>query len=139
MKAMPILAGAVLVLGVAAFTTPRATAARTAVVEVHCPEGNHDAFVTPAQLHIAVGDSVEWDMAGNVDSDSLIITPKDTRRAWPFEGRPPRGSRGGRARSWARAHRASQRGTYSYSVTLACRAPGGGTRAVTIDPDIIIE
>ena len=139
MRPMTVVAGAAAVLGLVAFTSARTPMAHSAVVEVHCPEGDSGAFVTPAQLHIALGDSVEWDMAGNVDSDSLIITPKDTRRAWPFEGRPPRGARGGRARSWARAHRANQRGTYSYSVTLQCHIPNGGTRAVTIDPDIIIE
>lgn len=117
--------------------------AKTATVTVHCSNGTDSAFVTPTRVRIAVGDSVEWEMAGNVASDSIVITLKDSKRTWPFAGRAPRGH--GRAdaragiRSDVRAHRAHTRGTFAYNVDLLCHIPGGGTRAIRIDPDIIIE
>jgi hypothetical protein len=102
------------------------------VVMVQCRSGNNGAFVTPQQVTIALGDSVEWRMAGNVESDTLIISPKNPEQAWPFEGTPSRG------RSGAVAAGARIAGTYSYNITLLCRIPGGGTRQEVIDPDIII-
>lgn len=105
----------------------------TARVMVHCPNGGRDAFVTPQQVKIAVGDSVEWRMTGNVIAESLVIELKDDSQAWPFSGSTPRG------RNSARTGSAANAGTYAYAVHLSCRLPGGGTEDVVIDPDIIIE
>jgi hypothetical protein len=68
-----------------------------------------------------------------VASDTLVISLKDGSQTWPFSGAVPHGT--------SSAHTGSARtpGTYGYSVDLLCRLPGGGTQAVTIDPDIIIE
>lgn len=112
---------------------PSAQRATTARAQVHCPNGNAAAFVTPPVIRIALGDSVEWNMAGPVPSDSIIITPKDTAQAWPFEGTPSRGG------PQVRANRATIGGTYSYNISMVCRVQGGGLQRVTIDPDIIIE
>jgi len=106
---------------------------KTAHVQVHCPTGNAAGFVTPDSLHIAVDDSVRWGMTGQVTSDSLIITLKNPRQAWPFTGHAPRGG------TSATAARALHTGRYGYSVTLECRLPHGGTQRVVIDPDIIIQ
>ena len=81
----------------------------------------------------AVGDTVEWQMTGNVVSDTLTISLKDSTKSWPFTGAVPAG------RTNARTGRASTVGTYGYSVHLLCRQPGGGSQRVVIDPDIIIE
>lgn len=101
-------------------------------VTVHCSNGQNEAFVTPKKVEIALGDSVVWRMAGNVASDSIIITLKDAEQVWPFAGDPPRGG------ASAIASTARRVGTYGYNVTLYCRVPGGGTRMEIIDPDIII-
>jgi plastocyanin len=125
---------AVVLVGLGAFAIHGATKPpKTGRVQVHCPDGNRNAFVTPASLHIAVGDSVDWRMTGQVTSDSLIIALKDTAQVWPFAGKPPRGG------TSATAAAAARKGTYGYSVTLDCRVPAGGTQHVVIDPDIIIE
>lgn len=121
---MGIGAAALPFAGRASLNTPR--------VMVHCSNGQNPAFVTPPQVRIAVGDSVEWQMAGNVASDSLQITLKNGDQDWPFDGTPPRGG------SSARANTARTQGTYPYNVRLLCRVPGGGTREEIIDPDIII-
>lgn len=101
-------------------------------VSVHCSNGQNEAFVTPQQVEISLGDSVVWRMAGNVASDSIIITLKDPEQVWPFAGLPPRAAGAALARTARRV------GTYGYNVTLYCRVPGGGTRMEIIDPDIII-
>lgn len=113
-------------------STPPAARGKTERVTVHCSNGQNEAFVTPQQVEISLGDSVVWRMAGNVASDSVIITLKDTTQVWPFVGQPPRGG------ASARANAARRVGTYGYNVTLYCRVPGGGTRMEIIDPDIII-
>ena len=141
-RVLAVTAGCV-VAGICAAAIPFAqpVRAKTATVTVHCSNGTDTAFVTPARVRIAIGDSVAWEMAGNVASDSIIITLKDSKLVWPFAGNTPRGRsdvRGG-VRADVRAHRAHTRGTFSYNVDLRCRNPGGGTRAVRIDPDIIIE
>ncbi len=135
MRSVLAIAGAAALLGLGAFAIPGSTTPppRTARVQVHCPAGNRAGFVTPASLKIAVGDTVEWGMTGQVVSDSLIIALKDTAQVWPFAGARPRGG------TTARARRAERKGTYRYSVTLECRVPRGGTQRVVIDPDIIIE
>jgi plastocyanin len=102
-------------------------------VMVHCPNGNQGAFVTPQQVTIAVGDSVVWRMTGQVMSDTLVISLKDSEQAWPFSGAMPKGQ------SSASTGAARVRGTYGYNVTLQCRLPGGGSEPVVIDPDIIID
>ena len=139
-----IVTGLVLVsVAAAALPSVSTLRAKTATVTVHCANGADSAFVTPARVRIAVGDSVEWEMAGNVASDSIVITLKDSKRTWPFAGRAPRGR--GRAdaqagvRSDVRANRAHTRGTFAYNVDLLCHVPGGGARPIRIDPDIIIE
>jgi plastocyanin len=126
-------AATLLVAGIAAipFASPRAP--KTAKVMVHCPNGNNAAFVTPPKVTIAVGDSIEWRMTGQVTSDSLIISLKSPNQAWPFAGPVSKGT------TSAQTGNARARGTYGYNVHLTCRVPGGGTQPVTIDPDIIIE
>lgn len=135
MRHVLAIAGASAVLGLGAFTVPGSTTPppKTARVMVHCPNGNTAAFVTPASLHIAVGDSVEWRTTGQVTTTSLDIALKDTTQAWPFPGPLPRGE------SSATAPDAEHPGTYAYKVTMECRLARGGTQTVVIDPDIIIE
>ena len=105
----------------------------TARVMVHCPEGGKEAFVTPPQVRIAIGDSVEWRSTGSVVTESLVISLKSDTQAWPFSSSMPRG------RTNARTGSAATPGTYAYAVQLSCRKPGGGTEDVVIDPIIIIE
>lgn len=134
MKRILIVAGigSALVFGTVARSTATVAPPNTKHVQVHCPTGNGGAFVTPAVLHISVGDSVQWNTTGQVTSTSLAIALKDTAQAWPFTGTAPRGT------TSATAARALRTGTYGYSVTMDCREPGG-SRHVVIDPDIIIE
>jgi len=113
------------------FGSPRA--ANTSHVMVHCPNGNQAAFVSPAEITIPVGDSIEWRMTGQVTSDSLSISLKDQEQAWPFAGALPRGT------TSAQTGNARTKGTYGYNVHLRCRVAGGGSLPVTIDPDIIID
>ena len=122
-----------LVVGVASMPFAPRHAAQTSRVMVHCPNGDQPAFVTPPRITIAVGDTVEWRMTGQVTSDSLIISLKDPEQAWPFAGPVPKGA------SSARTGNARAKGTYGYNGHLHCRLPSGGTESVTIDPDIIIE
>lgn len=123
----------VVVIGSAALPSAARPVRASSQVVVHCPNGGTAAFVTPQQVRIAVGDSVEWRMTGPVLSDSLVISLKDSTKAWPFTGSTPAGQ------TSARTGRAATAGTYAYAVSLRCREPGAGTRAVVIDPDIIIE
>ena len=89
--------------------------------------------MTPPQVHVAVGESVQWRMAGEVVSDSVVITLKDPQQVWPFAGARPSGGPDS-----ANTGAALTRGTYGYNVRLLCRMPGG-TRSVVIDPDVIID
>ncbi len=102
-------------------------------VKVHCRNGNTAAFVTPQKISIKVGDAIEWSTAGSVVADSIQITLKDPKQAWPFNGAAPSG--GGTVGSGA----AQTRGTFGYNVIVVCRKAGGGTERVVIDPDIIID
>lgn len=135
MKHVLAVAGFAIVVAAGSAALPFGTspAAKTARVMVHCPNGNQPGFVTPASVTIAVGDSIEWRMTGQVTSDSLIISLKNPQQAWPFAGSPPRGG------SSARTLNARTAGTYGYNVGLRCRTPNGGSQPVVIDPDIIIE
>jgi hypothetical protein len=72
-------------------------------------------------------------MAGEVVSDSVVITLKDPQQVWPFAGARPSGGSDG-----ANTGAAITRGTYGYNVRLLCRMPGG-TRSVVIDPDVIVD
>jgi plastocyanin len=105
---------------------------QVARVMVHCPAGNREAFVTPPQVRVRTGGTIEWRMNGQVASDSIVISLKDGGQAWPFSGAP---SRGGQV---AVATSAGEPGTYGYNVRLLCRIPNEGVREVVIDPDIII-
>jgi len=105
----------------------------TAKVQVHCPSGAEPSFVSPAQLKIAVGDSVQWKITGAVGTDTLIITLKDPAQPWPFSGPMPTG------RNSAQTGASLAKGTFGYNVTLECKAAAGRTESVTIDPDVIIE
>ncbi len=129
-----VAATATAALGLGAFASPggRTPPPTTARAMVHCPAGNHEGFVTPSSLSISLADSVEWLMTGQVVSDSLIITLKDSTQSWPFEGTPPRGG------TSALAKVAKTKGTYGYSITLQCHS-GDGSQRVVIDPDIIIN
>jgi plastocyanin len=135
MKRVIALTGAVALISLGAGPAPVgiSTPPKTATVAVHCPVGKTAAFVTPEHLTIAVGDSVEWQAADSLVSDTIDISLKDARRAWPFAGRLARGRR------HARAHAARTRGTYAYSVRMQCTLPNGKTRRVVIDPDMIIQ
>ena len=135
MRRVLAVAGAATLLaaGIAAIPFTSLRAPKTAKVMVHCPNGNNDAFVTPQKITIAVGDSIEWRITGQVVSESLVISLKNPEQAWPFAGPMPEGT------TSARSGNARTKGTYGYNVYLACRIPGGGTQPVTIDPDIIIE
>lgn len=135
MKRVVAVAGFVTLLaaGIAAVPYSSLRAPATARVMVHCPNGNQAAFVTPQQVTIAVGDSVVWLMTGQVTSDTLVITLKDEKQAWPFGGAMPKG------KSSAQTGEARVKGTYGYNVHLQCRLPGGGSDSVVIDPDIIID
>jgi len=135
MKFVPTIIGVAAMLGLAAFTLPsRATPAPTThSVKVHCPAGGHAGFVTPSPVHVVLGDAVKWSMTGQVMSDSIIISLKDSTQTWPFAGSP---SHGGTS---ATASNAAHAGHYGYNVTLLCRVAGGGTQRAVIDPDIIIQ
>lgn len=135
MRRIPLIIGSAVAVVAAATTFASADAhqPRTAQVMVHCPAGNRDAFVTPQQVTVSVGDDVEWRMTGQVASDSIIISLKDGDQQWPFNGRPSRGGTSARARN------AQTPGTYGYNVTLQCRIPGQGVQEVVIDPDIIVN
>ena len=135
MKRTVAVAGFVglLAAGIAAVPYSPLRAPTTAQVMVHCPNGNQAAFVTPQQVTIAVGDSVVWRMTGQVTSDTLVISLKDEKQAWPFGGAMPKG------KTSAQTGDARVKGTYGYNVQLQCRLPNGGSEPVVIDPDIIID
>lgn len=135
MKRTATVAGFVglLAVGIAAVPHSPLRAPTTAQVMVHCPTGNQGAFVTPQPVTVAVGDSVVWQMTGQVTSDTLVISLKDEKQAWPFGGTMPKG------KTSARTGDARAKGTYGYNVLLQCRLPGGGSEQVVIDPDIIID
>lgn len=135
MKRVVVLAAFVTLLaaGIAAVPFSPLRAPSTVSVMVHCPNGGQDGFVTPPSVKIALGDTIVWRMTGQVESDTLVITLKDANQAWPFDGPMPAG------RSSARTGDARVKGTYGYNVHLACRLPGGGSKPVVIDPDIIID
>ncbi len=135
MKRILAIAGSVTLLaaGVAAVPFSSSNSPKKAKVMVHCPNGNQPGRVTPPKVTIAVGDSVEWRMTGQVTSDTLVISLKDSTQAWPFGGAMPAGS------ASAETGEARVKGTYGYNVHLECRLPGGGTQPVLIDPDIIID
>lgn len=122
-----------IVAGIAAIPFAAHRVAQNSQVMVHCPNGNQAAFVTPVNDTIAVGDSIVWRMTGQVTSNSLVISLKDSAQAWPFAGSVPSGT------TSAQTDNAQTKGTFGYNVHLVCRVPGGGTQSVTIDPDIIIE
>ena len=119
--------------GIAArpLTAPRV--AHNSQVMVHCPNpANPGGWVTPVKDTIALGDSVQWRTTGAV-TDTLVITLKNARQGWPFTGGAKAGS------SAVQTGPSATKGTYGYNVHFTCRLPGGGSRPVDIDPDIIIE
>jgi hypothetical protein len=148
MRRVALLTGGLMLLGagvaVATATVHASSPSPTAVapaefgqpqvarVMVHCPAGNRDAFVTPPQIRVRTGGSVEWRMNGQVASDSIVISLKDGSQSWPFDGAPARGGQVAIATS------AGAPGTYGYNVRLLCRIPNEGVQEVVIDPDIII-
>jgi plastocyanin len=134
MKSVFAVTGIAVLIAIGSAASPSAAPVRaTAQVQVHCPNGPTAAFVTPQQVRVAVGDTVEWRMTGQVLSDTLVITLKDSTQAWPFTGSVPVGQ------SSAATGRATTVGTYGYAVRLLCRQPNGGALPVVIDPDIIVE
>jgi len=132
-RALVLVGSAALLAATAAVRFGMKPAAAPSRVMVHCPAGTQGAFVTPPQVKVAVGDTVQWRMAGAVVSDSVVITLKDPQQAWPFTGARPSGGPDG-----ANTGAARTRGTYGYNVRLLCRMPGG-TQSVLIDPDVIID
>lgn len=135
MKRVVAVAGfaTLLAAGVAAVPFSPSPVPGSAKVMVHCPAGNREGFVTPQRIKIALGDSIEWRMTGQVVSDTLVITLKNPEQAWPFSGAMPTG------KTSAQTGDARVKGTYGYNVHLQCRRPGGGSEPVVIDPDIIID
>jgi hypothetical protein len=146
MPHVSLLAGTLLLIGTGVATAWRApgrvarhaarpavvTQPQTARVMVHCPVGDREAFVTPPQIRVRTGGTIEWRMNSEVASDSIVISLKDGSQSWPFNGTP---SRGGQV---AVATGAGAPGTYGYNVRLLCRIPNEGVQEVIIDPDIII-
>ena len=102
-------------------------------VMVHCSNAGRDAFVTPRRVQIDVGQVVTWKSTGQTIADSMRVELKQAAVPWPFDGPPPSGD------STATTGKATTAGTYSYTIYLQCRQPGGGTRPDSIDPDIIIR
>ncbi len=135
MKRVVAVAGfmTLLAAGIAAVPYSPLRAPATAQVLVHCPHGGKPGEVSPPQIKIAVGDTIVWRVTGEVTSDTLVISLKDEKQAWPFGGAMPQG------KTSARSGDARVRGTYGYNVHLQCRLPGGGSESVVIDPDIIID
>jgi hypothetical protein len=135
MKRVVAVAGFVTLLaaGVAAIPYSPPRAAATEQVMVHCPNGGQPGKVTPEPVKIVLGDTILWKMTGQVQSDTLVITLKDERQAWPFDGAMPKG------KTSAKSGEARVKGTYGYNVHLLCKRPGGGSDSVVIDPDIIID
>ncbi len=134
MKRVVAIAGVTVLLAfsVFAFSAPFAPPPSSHPVMVHCPAGNHAAFVTPESVTVAVGDSVKWKTTGQV-VDSLIISLKNASQTWPFAGSAPRGG------DSTQTGGAITRGTYGYNVTLHCRVQGQSDTVVVIDPDIIVQ
>ncbi len=135
MKRFATLLGGILLVGVGALglSSPSATSSAK-TVRVHCRNGDNNAFVTPPQIHLSVGDTLYWTTDGTVVADSIEISLKHPdQQAWPFAGDPPHGG------SSVNTHEATTRGTYPYNVTASCRVPGGGHVTEVIDPDIIID
>ncbi|MHB1095548.1 MAG: hypothetical protein ACYC3F_05180 [Gemmatimonadaceae bacterium] len=135
MKRSVAVAGFVglLAAGIAAVPYSPLRAPTTAQVMVHCPNNGQPGKVTPPSIKIALGDTILWQMTGQVTSDTLVISLKDERQAWPFSGAMPRG------KTSAQTGEARVKGTYGYNVHLLCRLPNGGSEPVVIDPDIIID
>ena len=135
MKRVVAVAGFVTLLaaGVAAIPYSPPRAAATEQVMVHCPNGGQPGKVTPEPVKVVLGDTILWKMTGQVQSDTLVITLKDEKQAWPFDGAMPKG------KTSAKSGEARVKGKYGYNVHLQCRRPGGGSDSVVIDPDIIID
>lgn len=135
MKRTVTVAGFVglLAAGIAAVPHSPLRPPTNAPVMVHCPNGTKAAFVSPESVTVAAGDSIVWRMSGQVTSDTLVISLKDEKQAWPFGGAMPKG------KTSAQTGDARIKGTYGYNVLLQCRLPGGGSEQVVIDPDIIID
>jgi hypothetical protein len=108
----------------------------TVTVNVTCPApgGNQRDAVTPWEAQLQVGDTLEWNLAEPVLSDTLDISLKQAGRRWPFANQAR-----ARGRRRARGHQARDRGRYDYNILLRCPAPGGRSRLITIDPDFIIN
>lgn len=102
-------------------------------VLVHCPTATQSSFVSPAQVSISVGDSIQWRMAGPVVTDTLFITLKEPAQTWPFSGPMPKGRNG------AQTGPSLTKGTYGYNVTLECRISKGPSETIVIDPEFKIE
>jgi plastocyanin len=102
-------------------------------VMVHCPTATQSSFVSPAQVSIAVGDTIQWRMAGPVATDTLFITLKEPSQVWPFAGPLPKG------RNSAQSGPSLRKGTYGYNVSLECRITKGPSETIVIDPEVKIE
>jgi hypothetical protein len=124
---------ALLAAGIAAAPVAAPRVATTSQISVYCPNGGQPPYVSPAPATVAVGDSVVWRMAGAIKSDTLVITLKDAKQSWPFDGPTPRGS------TSARTGAALVKGTFGYNVHLDCRMSSHGSESVDIDPDVIIQ
>lgn len=135
MKRVVAVAGfaTLLAAGVAAVPYSPLRSSATKLVMVHCPNGGQPGQVTPQPIRIAVGDTIDWRMTGQVLSDTLVISLKNAEQTWPFDGPMPAGG------ASARTGEARVKGTYGYNVHLLCKRPQGGSEPVVIDPDIIID
>jgi hypothetical protein len=87
--------------------------------------------VDPFRLHVARDQEVEWVLEGS--DDEMTVTGKPNEPPWPFEGGPPRGGKGGPART-GRMRGEAEGGTYRYNIEL----DAGGGDPLIIDPEMIL-
>jgi hypothetical protein len=135
------MAGAVAVAALDGRSHPiashRAEAAVSVLVEPRCPVGrDSQAVITPWNITVAQGDSVDWTVSEKGSATAITIVPKNVR-TWPFTANRSNGNRQNPAR--ASGMRANARGRYSYSVEYVCRANSPNPDTVRIDPDVIVE
>jgi plastocyanin len=111
-------------------------ATKEVTIDARCTGGDNTSItLRPWNLKVRQGDTVNWVLNANANSNDVTITAK--REAWPFAEAPPyKGAKGKPARSGAM--RPNARGRYSYNVSLIC-TNGARSDTVLIDPDIIVD
>jgi hypothetical protein len=89
--------------------------------------------VDPWLAELKQGDTIEWQLAKDADTEELEITAR-LNNDWPFEDAPPRASKGKPARAGSMRPHAYRELPYRYNVEFTC----GGHRIV-VDPEMIIR